>query len=88
MMKIAPIAYSSYVSLSSCLFVINWIWGIFLYCFCWIFFILFSFIDSDFTSFITFYLVMSFKFTKLDFAILNQKVIQDDFVKIKIIKDN
>ena len=35
-----------------------------------------------------FYLVMSFKFTKLDFAILNQKVIQDDFVKIKIIKDN
>ena len=30
-----------------------------------------------------FYLVMSFKFTKLDFAILNQKVIQDDFVKIK-----
>ena len=73
---------SSYVSLSSCLFVINWIWGIFLYCFCWIFFILFSFIDSDFTGFIT------FKFTKLDFAILNQKVIQDDFVKIKIIKDN
>ena len=35
-----------------------------------------------------FYLVMIFKFTKLDFAILNQKVIQDDFVKIKIIKDN
>lgn len=74
--------------LSSCLFVINWIWGIFLYCFCWIFFILFSLLILILPVLSLFYLVMSFKFTKLDFAILNQKVIQDDFVKIKIIKDN